>query len=208
MAEGKKKIVVYADWINSFEDLTDRELGILFRHFFKYVNDQNPVLKDRIVKVAWKPIESTLKRDLNQWNEKAPARVEKAKKAGLASAKKRAENQLKPTKSNKLVKNPTKSTVSVSVSVNDKVIKKEVYRSFAHLTISREECNKLWEEWTEEQIIEVLDSIENWGNNKNVKSLYLTARKWLTKDHPKKVDEKAVRAETLRKGLESGFYPK
>lgn len=124
MAENKKKIVVYADWIDNFEELTDLELGILFRHFFDYVNDKNPVLKDRLIKVAWKPIEATLRRDLKKWEQKAPERTNKARVAGLASAEKR--RQLKATKSNSLVEselNPTKSTVSdsVSVSVNDKV---------------------------------------------------------------------------------------
>ena len=131
MADNKKKIVVYADWIDNFEELTDTELGILFRHFFEYVNDRNPVLKDRLLKVAWKPIESTLKRDLKSWNEKASERTEKARIAGLASAEKR--RQLKATKSNSLVENELNSTkltvndsVNVNVNVNDNDINKRI----------------------------------------------------------------------------------
>jgi hypothetical protein len=67
MAEGKNKIIVYKDWLNNFEDLTDEELGKLMRHFFEYVNDLNPVLEDRILNIAWRPIEATLKRDLKAW---------------------------------------------------------------------------------------------------------------------------------------------
>jgi hypothetical protein len=121
MAVDKKKIVVYADWIDNFEELTDLELGILMRHFFQYVNDMNPVLEDRLLKVAWKPIQATLKRDLSKWNDNSQERTDKARKAGIASAKAR---ELKATKSNSVVEfklKPTKSTVSDSVSDSDNI---------------------------------------------------------------------------------------
>jgi hypothetical protein len=121
MAVDKKKIVVYADWIDNFEELTDLELGMLMRHFFQYVNDMNPVLEDRLLKVAWKPIQATLKRDLSKWNDNSQERTDKARKAGIASAKAR---ELKATKSNSVVEfqlKPTKSTVSDSVSDSDSI---------------------------------------------------------------------------------------
>ena len=121
MAVDKKKIVVYADWIDNFEELTDLELGTLMRHFFQYVNDMNPVLEDRLLKVAWKPIQATLKRDLSKWNDNSQDRTDKARKAGIASAKAR---ELKATKSNSVVEfqlKPTKSTVSDSVSDSDSI---------------------------------------------------------------------------------------
>ena len=75
----KNKIIVYADWRENFKDLTDDELGKLMRHFFDYVNDLNPVLEDRILQIAWSPIESTLKRDLNAWKAKSLKNSESAK---------------------------------------------------------------------------------------------------------------------------------
>jgi len=120
MAEGKNKVVVYADWISNFEELTDLELGKLMRHFFDYINDKNPVLDDRYLKIAWKPIENTLKRDLKSWEDKAPSRTNKARIAGLASAEaRRVKKELYSTNKLPLVENelnPTKPTVSVSVS--------------------------------------------------------------------------------------------
>ena len=79
MAQGKNKIFVYRDWLNNFEDLTDEELGKLMRHFFEYVNDLNPVLEDRLLNLVWKPIESTLKRDLKKWEEKSEKNRESAR---------------------------------------------------------------------------------------------------------------------------------
>lgn len=119
MAKGKKSFLIYSDTISNIEHLTNEEKGILFQHLLEYVNDLKPVLKDRLILTAWKPIETHLKRDLEKWNSKADDRSEKARKAGLASAKAR---KIKSTKVNSLVENElksTNSTVIVNGIVND-----------------------------------------------------------------------------------------
>jgi hypothetical protein len=63
MAKDKKSIIVYSDWIDLFEALTDEEAGKLIKHFFKYVNDENPVATDRIVELSFIQIKNALKRD-------------------------------------------------------------------------------------------------------------------------------------------------
>jgi len=67
MAENKKSIVVYADWITKFEELEDDEAGKLIKHFFRYVNDLNPDPPDRLTKLLFVDIENQLKRDLIRW---------------------------------------------------------------------------------------------------------------------------------------------
>ena len=67
---------------------------------------------------------------------------------------------------------------------NNKNNNKKLYRRFAHLSMSMDEFNKLRLSWNEEQINDTLDEIENYAKNKQYKSLYLTAKKWLTKNHP------------------------
>lgn len=69
MAEGKKKVLVYADWLKKFEVLQDDEAGRLAKHFFRYINDLSPVAPDRITEIAFIDIENTLKRDLVKWEE-------------------------------------------------------------------------------------------------------------------------------------------
>lgn len=118
MAEGKNKIVVYRDWLKNFEDLTDEELGKLMRHFFKYVNDLNPVLEDRLLLVAWKPIEATLKRDLKSWESFIGKQKENGSKGGRPI---KTETQ----KTQAFIEKPKKPdndsvNVSDSVSVNVK----------------------------------------------------------------------------------------
>jgi len=117
MAEKKKAIIVYADWIDKFEELEDDEAGRLIKHFFRYVNDLNPEYPDRTTKLMFIDIKNTLKRDLDKWEDKSPERIEKARLAGLASAEARkAKKELNSTNELKNQLNPTKSTVSVSVS--------------------------------------------------------------------------------------------
>ena len=61
MAKDKKTVVVYTDWIEKFEELTDEEAGRLIKHFFRYVNDQEPEAPDRTTKLMFIDIKNTLK---------------------------------------------------------------------------------------------------------------------------------------------------
>ena len=63
MAENKKSFILYADYINVFKELTNEEAGVLIKHLFSYVNDENPTLEDRLLKLTFEPIKQQLKRD-------------------------------------------------------------------------------------------------------------------------------------------------
>lgn len=62
----------------------------------------------------------------------------------------------------------------------------QVYRAFAHLSLSITDYEKLEAEYDKTTIDMVLDSIENYKKNNTYKSLYLTAKKWLSKELKKK----------------------
>ena len=81
MAENKKGFVLYADQKFIFDDLTNEEAGLLIKHIFSYVNDENPELKDRFLDMAFKPIKLQLKRDL--------VKYEGVKERNSANARKR-----------------------------------------------------------------------------------------------------------------------
>jgi hypothetical protein len=139
MAEGKKGILVYADWISKFEELTDEEAGRLIKHFFRYVNDMNPEAPDRITKLMFVDIKNTLKRNLNKYK---TIKEERSYNGKLGNLKKynidlydlvvkeemsleNAENIAKTRKTSHSEKSTAKlavsDSVSVSVSVNDNV---------------------------------------------------------------------------------------
>jgi len=71
-----------------------------------------------------------------------------------------------------------------SEQIKIKIKKQDIYREFDHLSITLSDYQKLCSIWETEEVIQVIDSIENYKNNTKYKSLYLTARSWL-KDKPK-----------------------
>lgn len=56
------------------------------------------------------------------------------------------------------------------------------FKQFAHLSISEDEHNKLLDEYLEQDVLDIYESIENYKKNTQYKSLYLTAKKWLAKE--------------------------
>ena len=118
MAENKKSFILYSDLLKTIEHLTNEEKGILFNHLLLYVNDQNPILEDRLILTAWKPIELQLKRDLVKFEE---VRVKRSE-AGKKSAEIKAQQNLTNSTSVESVKHrSTNSTDNVNVNVNDNV---------------------------------------------------------------------------------------
>lgn len=69
MAEGKKSFVAYADWKGMFDELPDELAGKLIKHIFAYVNDESPETEDFVIKALFSQIKSTLKRDLQKWED-------------------------------------------------------------------------------------------------------------------------------------------
>jgi hypothetical protein len=116
MAENKKSFVLYCDLIKTIEHLTNEEKGILFQHLLEYVNDMDPVLEDRLLITAWKPIEVQLKRDLIKFEEVR----EKRSEAGKRSAEVRSAKNVKDTSTNSTsVKSVKHRSTNPTVNVND-----------------------------------------------------------------------------------------
>lgn len=124
MAEEKSGILVYADWIDKFEDMSDEEAGMLIKHFFRYVNDLDPIAPNRIIKMAFHDIEKTLKRDLKKWEAIKVKRSEAGKASAEAKklAKETEQTSTKSTHVESVQQTSTKSTVSVNVSDSVNVI--------------------------------------------------------------------------------------
>ena len=64
----------------------------------------------------------------------------------------------------------------------------DVYRRVQHLSLTVDENTKLLSDYTQEEIDDVLDQMENWAKLKNKRSAYLTAKNWLSrraKEKPK-----------------------
>ena len=124
MADGKKSFVLYADLLDNIEHLTNEEKGILFNHLLEYVNDKNPILEDRILVTAWKPIEKQLKRDLKKFEEVKTKRSEAGKRSAELRALKVNEQTSTKSTSVESVKqnstNPTDNVICNMIYDNDK----------------------------------------------------------------------------------------
>jgi hypothetical protein len=170
MAKEKNSFLLYCDIIHTVLKLNDEQAGKLFKHLLKYVNDQNPTPEDIVTEIAFEPIKQSLKRDLIKYEGIRERNSENAKKRWNATA------------SDRIPKVPNDTKNADSVSDSDSVISKDIYRSFAHLSITNADVEKLLTKYSIDDIDEVLDSIENFKGNKKYTSLYLTASKWLSKN--------------------------
>ena len=127
MAENKKSFVLYADLIKSIDHLTNEEKGILFTHLLEYVNDKNPILTDRLILTAWKPIELQLKRDLIKFEEVKAKRSDAGKRsAELRALKNNEQNSTNPTSVKNVEQTSINSTDNDNDNDNDNVFKKEI----------------------------------------------------------------------------------
>lgn len=118
--QGKKSFVLYTDQREVFDELTDEDAGKLIKIIFAYVNDENPEVNDRLLKVAFLPIKTQLKRDLVIWDEKKQQRAEAGRKGGLAKA---SNATFATNDSSKSKQNLANLAVNVNgnVNVNDNV---------------------------------------------------------------------------------------
>jgi len=114
--QGKKSFVLYTDQREVFDELSDEDAGKLIKHIFAYVNDEDPITEDKLLKVAFLPIKTQLKRDLKIWDEKKSQRAEAGKKGGLAKSSNAKKSLANPSNATNDVAN-----LPVNVNVNDNV---------------------------------------------------------------------------------------
>jgi hypothetical protein len=175
MAQEKKSFLLYVDLIHTMEKLNDEQTGRLFKHILRYVNDLDPEPQDQFTEVVFEPIKQCLKRDLIKYEGIRERNKDNANKRWNTKECDRIPPHT--TAPNRI---PKRTKNADSDNDNDKDI--NIYRAFAHLSLSVEDFDKLRIEYSADQINNVLDSIENYKQNKNYSSLYLTAKNWLKRD--------------------------
>jgi hypothetical protein len=131
MAENKKSFILYADLIHTFNELSDEEAGKLIKHIFSYVNDLEPEINDRLLKIAFEPIKQQLKRDLKRWENFREKQSYNGKKGGRpAKANTETENPENPK--NPSLSDESQKSLNVTVNVNDNVNANVIESTGAH----------------------------------------------------------------------------
>lgn len=97
--EGKNSFIVYADDIKEhLDDLTDEEVGVLFRAMVDYqLTGEEPTFKDRMLKHIFMPIRQMMSRNDTKWSATKQKRSEAGKKGGLRSGEARRNHSDKLT---------------------------------------------------------------------------------------------------------------
>ena len=151
---------MYTDQREVFDELDDVTAGKLIKHIFSYVNDEDPIAEDLLLKVAFLPIKTQLKRDLKVWDEKKVQRAEAGRKGGLAKASNASEVLAKPS-------NATNELANLAVNVNGNVNGnvnvissitifttrrlggKNLFEEMKHIyDLNEEQVQKLYQEWS------------------------------------------------------------
>lgn len=164
MADGKKKVLVYADWIHLFESLEDDEAGKLIKHFFRYVNDMNPEAPDKLIKVAFESIKQTLKRDLAAWLSKSEKNSETASKRW----KKVRNNANAYERISADAKNADSVKDSVSDNDNKTLMGFDVFWKAYPKKRAKGKAEQVWKKLKPSQTLEtiILNSVEAFKNSK------------------------------------------
>lgn len=85
------KFVVQVEWADAWVDLTDEEMGILFRKFITYAKGEEMELENRIVKSNW----LSVIKDIDRMTAKYLKDIENGKLGGAPKGNKNASKQPK-----------------------------------------------------------------------------------------------------------------
>ena len=132
MAEEKSGFLLYADQRNIFDKLPNEIAGKLIKLIFSYVNDENPVIDEILLDIAFEPIKLQLKRDLKRWEGKKGSRSEAGKKGAEARWQNMANDGKRISSMAKMAVTAT-DTVNVTAINKQKVV--EFLRGAAPISI-------------------------------------------------------------------------
>tara|TARA_R110000868_G_C10799249_1_gene756938 strand:+ start:514 stop:1116 length:603 start_codon:yes stop_codon:yes gene_type:complete len=193
MAENKKSFVLYTDSQGLVNQLPDDVAGRLLKHIYAYVNDENPITDELLIKIAFEPIKMQLKRDLVKWEQT----LESRSKAGKASAeakrllKENQQNSTNLTSVDFVQQSSTNSTVNdnVNVNVND-IYYKELLISESWIEINAKN-NRTTPDKVKLYLTKFNNNLIAQGEKKNNKREYQSHfARWLPIELAKEVKDK------------------
>jgi len=126
MAENKNSFIIYTDWKQDFEFLTNEEAGKLIKHLLQFASDENPSIEneDRLLQFAAQKMKAVMKKDLKKYEAVIQKRSEAGKKGGINSGKSRTSKQHEANEANASTSKQNER-VNDNVNGNDILLEKE-----------------------------------------------------------------------------------
>ena len=160
-------MIIYRSFYDSIKCLTKEQKADVYEAIFEYGLNFKEVELEGISKAIFTLIKPVLDTNIKNYNN-----GNKPKGSQKEAKKKRTKSQ------RQAYKDKDKEVDK------DKDKDKDIYRTFKHLSISQIEVDRIIKDgYSLHEIDTILDSIENYANNKNYVSLNLTARKWLKNEY-------------------------
>jgi hypothetical protein len=119
MPSDKKSFILYADLIHTVRKLPPEKAGQLFITILQYVNEEDFVVDDLLVEIAFEPIKQQLIRDSHKWGERIEQNSINGKKGGRP--KKANETEINPNNPPLFLKSEKSLNDNDSVIVSDSV---------------------------------------------------------------------------------------
>ncbi|GEM_PF-4266687 len=206
MAENKHSFIMYVDWKQDFEFLTDAEAGKLIKHLLQFASDENPSLEneDRLLQYAAQKMKAVMKKDLKKYEEVIQKRAEAGKKGGINSGKSRTSKQNEANEANAskpkqnehdndndndiLLEKESKYVVDVSAEISKISDLKQILKTENPILIDRVKINNaLTSEDLDLKIDEFIEKKVSWGDDnwRNSHDMAKNFEFWLPKN-PKK----------------------
>lgn len=86
-------MIVYFEWREICEDLSDEEFGQIMRSAMEYAeNGENPTFSDRAMRACWKSIQKAIDRNADRYSRKCEKNRENGKKGGRPKKTETVEN--------------------------------------------------------------------------------------------------------------------
>jgi len=158
----------------------------------------NPLCDEKIIEILEGNIFiKFLSEQLNEFEDASKQNSKNAKEGWEKRRKQKDESDRNAT-----ALNPQSESDAIREDKNrGNEIRKDIYKSFNHLSITKEDFEKLKIDFKEKDILSCFDRIENFKENSKYTSLYLTAKQWLEKEYNEK--DKSKKNEIV---VPAGYY--
>lgn len=187
----KDSFILYNSFYEPIKNLTNEQLGKLFRSIFDYTINGDTT-KDSDILIAFMFIKNQIDLDTKKWEEERKKRSEAGRLGGINRAKN--QNQKLSSKSKQclgVLRSAKQSQANqgdnVNVNVNENVIEKEIYKEkekfgeFNNVLLTEEEYHKL----EKSNLLPYIEKLSSYieSKNKKYKSHYATILTWSRKDN-------------------------